>query len=506
MLLRELSRGVAPPKGVMSRFMTTVSRPKKNEMAVLSPSVLNISWLSSSSMLLPPLSTIPAVAMSLGGTSFASYYSTSSSSNVTRTLVASSLENDDDSDHLHYLQPPKKGTGFDNFTPRHSNKNNDHPKPSTPTDSGDQEEDEKNDKTATTPDKGTTADQEKKDQGEQSFASSSSSSGRDGGGGGKNNNNNNTDPNRLENWIPALVMLLVTYYLSRRPGADDPPEGKTMDREISWHDFLRLLQQQDIVKVVVSDDRQSARVYLKPNARGLSSRISSTTAAAAGVSNSSRYFGTQRTASYEEQRRQRAAAMAGHHENQQNALSETEHDAFHDQEQEQIELSGSSSAGATATDTGMTSTLGRQAHAPFFYRMHIGSVESFERKLDEAQRALKRDPGNDVPVQYLPESVCTPTNLICHCEHFLSLCLQQVVFIKKKLTYHRCHSFILIFFSQLQSVGRELLGTVPGLLLALVMFGVMRFASGSVGVGGVSILVLTFFVCLSAILETWQYC
>ena len=42
---------------------------------------------------------------------------------------------------------------------------------------------------------------------------------------------------------------------------------------------------------------------------------------------------------------------------------------------------------------------------PFFYRMHIGSVESFERKLDEAQRALKRDPEQDVPVQYLPDSV-----------------------------------------------------------------------------------------------------
>ena len=79
----------------------------------------------------------------------------------------------------------------------------------------------------------------------------------------------------------------------------------------------------------------------------------------------------------------------------------TDHDmeAFHQQEQEQIE--GLQSNGMSVQNV----VGGRPTHTPFFYRMHIGSVESFERKLDEAQRALKRDPDQDVPVQYLPDSV-----------------------------------------------------------------------------------------------------
>lgn len=282
---------------------------------------------------------------------------------TSRAVLLGSLE-----DSKFNLKQPKKGTGFDYFTPRGEKKKPDKKQADT-------------DKKESSSDKG--GDDSK------NFSKQDDN---------KNRNDNGrrdfNDPNRFENWIPAIVMLLITYYLTQRPGADEPAEGRSLDREISWHDFLRLLQQQDVVKIVVTDDRQSARVYLKPNAKGLGRTAGGGFAAAAATSSS-----------YEEQRRQRAAANHNHRDehDQLQQQQQKQHDEFHEQEQEQME---GLQASATSVASGVPNLVG-QRHTPFFYRMHIGSVESFERKLDEAQRALKRDPDNDVPVQYLPDSVST---------------------------------------------------------------------------------------------------
>lgn len=271
---------------------------------------------------------------------------------------------------------PKQGTGFDNFTPRGSHK---------PSSSSDSEEAGKNEKDSSAEEPAKK--EEKKDatdSADQNFSKDGKDGKQDNKDNGGRNNNNNTDPNRFENWIPAIVMLLITFYLSQRPGADEPPDSVTnSDREISWHDFLRLLQQQDVVKVVVTDDRQSARVYLKSNATGL----------ARGGSGSVS-FGSSTTSSstYEEQRRKRA-------ENREKGSAAVEEDQFHNQEQ----VDGLQSAVSGLQN--VVGGAGGHRHPPFFYRMQIGSVETFERKLDEAQRALKRDPENDIPVQYLPDSV-----------------------------------------------------------------------------------------------------
>lgn len=270
-----------------------------------------------------------------------------------------------DDSNFSLLQQPKKGSGFDSFTPRNGGKSSD-------------------DDAGTGADKHHENDAPGDAKKDKNFAKDDETKRQDNNN-QRNRNNNNTDPNRFENWIPAILMLLVTYYLTQRPGADQLPEGRSLDREISWHDFLRLLQQQDVVKIVVTDDRQSARIYLKPNAKGLAQR-GGRTAGAVGT-----------TFSYEEQRRQRAASRDKPPE-------DMPHDDFHEQEQEQME--GLQSNNTTMAVGNVVGSGGRQAsHTPFFYRMHIGSVESFERKLDEAQRALKRDPAQDVPVQYLPDSV-----------------------------------------------------------------------------------------------------
>ena len=65
-------------------------------------------------------------------------------------------------------------------------------------------------------------------------------------------------------------------------------------------------------------------------------------------------------------------------------------------------------------------------------------MESFERKLEDAERRLGRAPERDVPVQYTAEAAWT----------------------------------------------RELWSIVPGLLLALGLYGMMRFGSGGLGATG----------------------
>ena len=66
------------------------------------------------------------------------------------------------------------------------------------------------------------------------------------------------------------------------------------------------------------------------------------------------------------------------------------------QQQQNLEHDDSqSSFSIQETASGMldgesSSSSSVQQHAPFFYSMQVGSVDAFERKVDEAQRALKR--------------------------------------------------------------------------------------------------------------------
>jgi len=289
------------------------------------------------------------------------------------------------------LQAPKKGTGFDNFTPKNEKKKDSN---------------------------------ESKETGDEKKGDDNSSWG---GGGGSNRFN--PDPNRWENWAAAAMLLLLTYAMMRRNRQSAEELGieaghSLSDRELSWHDFLRLLQGQEVVKVVVSEDRQTARIYLKPDSNGVtpSSSLSS-----------SEQQQQQQHFSYE-QRRQAAAQQRSSQENGQDHHhpSRTESDAF-------IHNNSATIVSGTGGGSNMDSSSSSSApHVPFFYLMKVGSVDAFERKLDEAQRALKRHPDQDVPVQYLPNS----------------------------------------------TVSRELLNTIPGILLAIALYGLFRTMGNSVMGGG----------------------
>jgi AFG3 family protein len=298
---------------------------------------------------------------------------------------------------------PRPGTGFDNFLPKNNANNTDNTK---------------------------------------------AESGESGGGGGNQNdplNNNST------NWAALAMSLLIVYLLQQRirsensdnhgsdpdnpRGVHDPsssldhhPHAAALRRdhrsggggggaEISWHDFFQLLQQGAVYKIVVTDHEQdattTARVYLHPHnahqerhARVVSNNSNSSSSSTESISS------------------ERAATAAT------------------------TELMDESQTSITTSSTNMTlhgsSSLPTSSNNPqqlVWYRMKVGSLDSFERKLDEAQRLLGFTPAMDIPVQYTSDA----------------------------------------------SLSRELLNIVPGLLMAAAMFALMRYAAGGgagMGSGG----------------------
>ena len=105
-----------------------------------------------------------------------------------------------------------------------------------------------------------------------------------------------------------------------------------------------------------------------------------------------------------------------------------------------MEMGAGSSSGGTngATSGSQLPPSNSSYRPPLVYRFAIGSVDSFERKLDEAQRELGVDPRSFVPVQYAADS----------------------------------------------TVATELLSVLPSLLLVGVVFAMMRGAAGAAGGGG----------------------
>jgi ATP-dependent Zn protease len=295
------------------------------------------------------------------------------------------------------IRIPEKGTGFDNFIPKKKESEN------NPDDSKSSDDKPKKLKI--------------------DLKTSFGGSGGDKKNNSNNNQNKNNDNSNASAWMALALLLGVSYWINSknttsiehdRDNNNTTTSSGSSHREITWSDFLRLLQQQDIQKVVIAnatasspDAQHQARVYLKPNAMGLA--------------------------------RWQQHSGGGVH----SSSSSSSEDA--------TSLPHSSGGGGggwddppTTTTVGgvdrWTSSAASQTNnhpPPFYYRLAIGSLESFERKLDDAERRLGRSPDLDVPVQYTADAVWT----------------------------------------------RELWSIVPGVLLALGLYGMMRFGSGAGGFG-----------------------
>ena len=280
------------------------------------------------------------------------------------------------------IRKPEKGTGFDNFIPKDLDKNSESDAGSSTEAEGDSNNKKKQD--SSTP--------KNKSTGFKIDLKNFRGDGGGGGGGGDKKNNNNTNFNSTKSWIFAAFLLGMAYWMTLDDDDDEISSDRSgMQREIAWSDFLRLLQQQDIQKVVIASSKEGdvksrqARVYLKPNATGLA-----------------------------------------HHRGGTASLSFGTTDASSTPQDHSLNDDNNSNNGLTLSHNQ------HQPNTPFYYRLAIGSLESFERKLDESQRRLGRPPEMDVPIQYTAEAVWR----------------------------------------------RELVGIVPGLIFALSLYAMMRFGSG----------------------------
>lgn len=194
--------------------------------------------------------------------------------------------------------------------------------------------------------------------------------------------------------ITGIVMLMLTYLMIR---ADDDSGATPQDlaaREISWADFCNhLLEQDQVEKIVVTNNRAMAKVFLKPGAVGLPQY-------------QTRQF------RYAERRMQGVDSSTTH-----------------------MDTSGSSDVfESSSSSDSYPNSVGKGAHPKqIVYKFAIGSVDAFEKKLEEAQRAVGMDPSREIPVQYTADS----------------------------------------------SIASEIFGVLPSLLIMGAAFYFMRFAAGS---------------------------
>ena len=164
--------------------------------------------------------------------------------------------------------------------------------------------------------------------------------------------------------MTGIFLLLVTYLMMRTDAEDGSSTAEFTSREITWNDFCtHLLETGQVEKIVVTNNRTMAKVFLKPGAPGL-------------PHHQTRHF------RYSERRQQ---AKSDH------GIEETADEGF--------------STDASGSDTFSASpTLRSQNQHQIVYRFAIGTVDAFEKKLEEAQKAVGMAPSQEIPVQYTAES------------------------------------------------------------------------------------------------------
>ena len=215
-----------------------------------------------------------------------------------------------------------------------------------------------------------------------------------GGGGGGGGGGGNIPPNFPATMLTGIALLAITYFMMRFDDDTGTGGGEFASREITWGDFCNhLLETGQVEKIVVTNNRTMAKVFLKPGAPGL-------------PQHQTRQFG------YTERRQLATRGETG------DLASNSTMEGFGD-----------------SSETFASPTSKSPGQHQIVYRFAVGSVDAFEKKLDEAQRAVGMHPSKEIPVQYTSES----------------------------------------------TIASEILSVVPNLLLMGAVFYFMRFASGSMG-------------------------
>lgn len=292
-----------------------------------------------------------------------------------------------------------KYSGFDNFLKREKNDvENDEDKNSSEEEGGKEGEPESSEDGASK--KSGDDDVDKKEDGDvfgsfkSKYSDNNTRNNSEGGSGG-----DGIPPNFTGNTLVlALILVGLSYFMIRNE--DDSSSPTDFSREITWNDFCNyLLETGQVEKIVVTNNRTVAKVFLKRGSHGL-------------PQHQSRQF------RYLDQRRQQRSASG----NQMFDDSSTHMDDEY-------------SADSSSTNFDGNLSNGKSNQHQIVYRFAIGSVDSFEKKLEEAQKAVGVDPLHEIPVQYTNES----------------------------------------------TTKSELLGVLPSLVLMGAAFYFMRFAAGSMG-------------------------
>jgi len=238
-----------------------------------------------------------------------------------------------------------------------------------------------------------------------------------------NKNNKNEPPKSNTGTIAAIIVTLIFLALSR---IDDDSDSVSEfgGREITWNDFRNyMLETGDVEKIVVTNKNATARVFLKPGAKGVPLHA---------TRNGRRYLMSKNNNNKNmgNNNVRNSSSMYG--------------DSFED---DTVMDMGSTTMTSSDQNTPASSSIPLSRGPPILnqaqphqlvYRFDIGSVESFEKKLDETQREMGIQPRDFVPVQYTSDT----------------------------------------------SLSNEIISILPSLLLVGILFATMRGMSNGMGAGG----------------------
>jgi len=278
--------------------------------------------------------------------------------------------------------------GFENFLPKNA-------RTGGGGDGGDGNEDDENDKKSKEGKEATSKSSDEK--------TSSSTT----GGGGFGNNKNKKDKKRneeerkrkkkedeeMQKQLAGTTILLILVLMARSFLEDnDNASGGVVGGdgpEVTWSDFYNYMLTEGDVERIVVVNKKTARVYLRPGARGVP--VSASAGAGGGM------LGRART------------AVTGGRGNGSGRPAQPVDEHWDDGTV--MEMSNAENASGSPSTTGGTPSLfggaasmgGRQPHQ-LVYHFNIGSVESFEDKLTHSQQELGASPRDYVPVQYASET------------------------------------------------------------------------------------------------------
>jgi len=215
-----------------------------------------------------------------------------------------------------------------------------------------------------------------------------------GGFGGKNNKNKKKKNQGFgsggedQNQAGAAVALLL-FLLAARSMLEDDSIGN--GREITWSDFYNsILEPGDVDRIVVVNGK-TARVYLRPGARGVplsrmaNGRSTGISSGMGGANNGSMSSRTGR--------------------NKKNTHDQWQDNTIMDMGGSSGDETNSNAASSSSAVGGMAGNNGSKTqNQQLVYHFNIGSVDSFEEKLTKSQSDLNISPRDYVPVQYANET------------------------------------------------------------------------------------------------------